>query len=168
MSMTDGHLMFKSSLHNQGQTPAIDINLSVSRVGRQTQHRTLNSLSTKIRQILAQAESLETVSRFSAELPYETQLILRQKVLIEEIIRQESLTFIPKEIQAILLGLVFTSFLKEKTVEFVRKNKQLLINAFTQNPEYLQITNRAFSLKDDNELIKLLETLAPALNKLCQ
>lgn len=167
MSMTDGHLMFKASLHNQGQTPAIDISLSVSRVGRQTQNKVQNLLSQRVRQLLAQAVELETVSRFSSELSFETQLTLHQKSLIEEIIRQESLTFIPPQIQSILLGLVFTTFLQNKDITFIRQNKNQLIEGFYKDPTLKEITNSIPNLSTDTELINLLEKSIPVLNKLC-
>lgn len=168
MSMTDGHLLFKAGLRAQGQTPAIDISLSVSRVGRQTQDQTSNLLSTRIRQILSSAADLETISRFSAELPAETQLVLRRKELIMEILRQEPLTAIPKQIQAILLALPFTAFFQDKGRPFIDKYRKIIIEAFSKNPVLLPITQSVTKLKSDEELIGLLEKAGPVLFKLCQ
>ncbi len=167
MSMTDGHLLFKSSLRAQGQTPAIDISLSVSRVGRQTQDQTSNLLSSRIRELLSRASDLETVSRFSAELPPETQLILRRKGLIMEMLKQEHLTALPKPIQLILLALPFTSFFQDKTVSFVEKNQKIIIEAFLKHPQLLPFSKAVNTLKTDDELIKLLEGAGAILSKLC-
>src|SRR3989344_157573 len=114
MSMTDGHLLFKSSLRSQGQTPAIDISLSVSRVGRQTQDPLSNFLSSQVRQMLSDASDLETVARFSTELPQETQLTLKRREQIMELLKQDPLTITPKAIQLIFMALPYTSFLKDK------------------------------------------------------
>ncbi len=168
MSMTDGHLLFKAGLRSQGQTPAIDISLSVSRVGRQTQDRVSNLLSTRIRQVLSQAADLETISRFSAELPPETQLILRRRDLIMELLKQEALTAVPKQIQIILLALPFTSFLRDKNRTFVEKYKKVIIEAFLKSPQLLPITKIVPKLKTDEELIKILEGAGPILTKICQ
>ena len=167
MSMTDGHLLFKAGLHSQGQTPAIDISLSVSRVGRQTQDQVSNLLSTRIRQVLSAAWDLETISRFSSELPPQTQLILRRKDLIMEMLKQEPLTAIAKQIQVILLALPFTTFLQFKTASFLEKYKQTIIKAFLSNPQLLGVTKAVSKLKTDEELIKLLEGAGPILNQLC-
>src|SRR3989338_69476 len=167
MSMTDGHLLFKAGLHSQGQTPAIDISLSVSRVGRQTQDRVSNLLSTKIRQILSEAADLETVSRFSQELPLETQLILERRDQIMELLKQEPFTATPKPIQAILLALPFTGFLKDKDQAFLERNKKILEQAFLTNPGLLSISRSIKNLKTDTEFIKLLEGAGPVLAKLC-
>jgi len=166
MSMTDGHLLFKSSLRAQGQTPAIDISLSVSRVGRQTQDPVSNSLSTRVRQILGEASDLETISRFSSELPPETQLTLRRKDQIIELLKQDPLTPTSKPIQVILLSLPFTSFLKDKSRDFLEKNRRKIIEVFLNNPQLVPITKQIPTLKSDEELIKLLEGAGSILSKL--
>lgn len=167
MSMTDGHLLFKAALNSQGQTPAIDIALSVSRVGRQTQDQTSNLLSSRVRQVLSEAQDLETISRFSSELPPQTQTILRRKEQILELLKQDRFTAVIKQIQLILLALPFTSFLENKPRSFVEKYKKVLIDNFLQNPYLLQITKSVSRLKNDTELIKLLEGAVPILVKLC-
>lgn len=167
MSMTDGHLLFKSSLYNQGRRPAVDIFLSVSRVGRQTQNPVLNLLSARVRRLLSQAQDLETVSRFSTELSPETQLILKRRILLEEVLKQESLTALPVPIQAILLSLPLTSFLQDKDRSFIDKYKKTLVQAFVKDPNLSKITKMVERLGSDEELIKLLEGAAPILTKLC-
>ena len=167
MSMTDGHLLFKAGLRSQGQIPAIDISLSVSRVGRQTQDRVSNLLSTRIRQVLSAAADLETISRFSSELPPQTQLTLRRRELIIEILKQDPLTLVPKQIQLILLALPFTTFFQDKNRNFVEKYKKLIIEAFVKHPQLIPVTKSIPKLKTDEELIKLLEGVGPVLAKLC-
>ncbi len=166
MSITDGHLYFKSNLYNKDQRPAIDISLSVSRVGRQTQNSINNLLSRRIRQTLARGNELETLSRFSSELSLATQLVLRQKGLIEEIIRQENLTDIPLATQSILFSLVYTSFLKDKNDVFLRRHKNTIVDLFATNKTFIDITKSVDTLKSDEELISKLENVSEKLNTL--
>lgn len=168
MAMTDGHLLFKLALRSQGQIPAVDISLSVSRVGRQTQDLLSNLLSTRIKQTLSEAADLETISRFATELPMETQLILKRRDLILEFLKQDLLTAMPKKIQLIMLALPYTSFFKDKNVKFVEKYKRVLVEAFLKNPPLSQLTKSIPKLKNDEDLIKLLEGAGPVLAKLCQ
>ncbi|MDP3973357.1 MAG: F0F1 ATP synthase subunit alpha [Candidatus Daviesbacteria bacterium] len=161
MAMTDGHLLFRSNLYNLGQRPAIDLSQSVTRVGRQTQDRISNLISLRIRQILSQAEELQTISRFSAELPPQTQLVLKQKKMIDEILKQASLTFIPKHIQSILLGLVFTSFIKEKDEEYFTKEKSSLIKMISNSPQMQGIVQA--QMTSDNQFIQHLEQAIPSI-----
>lgn len=166
MSMTDGHLLFKTSLRSQGQTPAIDVALSVSRVGRQTQDQVSNQLSARVRQTLSEALDLETISRFSSELPEETQLVLRRRDAILEILKQDPLTITPKQIQTILLALTFTSFFKDKNRSFIEKYKADIAAAFLTNAKLLRISKSIPKLKNDQQLIQTLEEAGPILLKL--
>lgn len=167
MAMTDGHILFKADLYGQGFRPAIDIGVSISRVGRQTQNRLQNLLSQLVRQILAQAEQLETVSKFSGELPPQTQMILRQKEIIEEINKQEALVYIPLEVQIMLLGLSFTSLLSNKNGFFVQKNKLKIIK-FLTDPKLKSFGKAISSLNSLDQLVAKLELLVPKLKQICQ
>jgi len=159
-------LLFKAGLRSQGQTPAIDLSLSVSRVGRQTQDQVANLLATRVKQVLSAAADLETISRFSSELPPETQLILKRRELIMEILKQDPLTAVPKQIQMILLALPFTTFLQTKNRSFVEKYKKTISEAFLKHPALLPITRSVSKLKTDEELIRLLEGAGGILDKL--
>lgn len=166
MAMTDGHLLFKSNLYAQGQRPAIDISLSVSRVGRQTQKPVSNLLSQTVRHLLAEASDLETLARFSSELPLDTQTTLRRRDQIMELLKQDPLTFIPPSIQLILLSLPFTTYLEDKNISFLEKKSKVLVEAFTKDPALIKVTNSQAKLKSDMELIKLLEDALPILQRL--
>ena len=165
MSMTDGHLLFRSALYNQGQRPAIDITLSVSRVGQQTQERVQNLLSNHSKQVLAKAAQLETVSRFSFELPAETRLILNQSEIINELIKQPSLTYIPKEIQTILLALPFTPAFQDKDREKVQTFQKSLISVLLQNPAVIKLAKEIFKLPGEKELLRSLDGIARELGQ---
>ena len=167
MSITDGHLLFKSTLRSLGQIPGIDIFLSVSRVGRQTQQRIINLIAARVRRLLSQAQDFETISRFSSELPPETQVILKRKELILEFLKQDPFTQVPIQIQPIILALPFTSFLQDKDKNFVEKNKKIIIDAFIKNPNLSAIAKRVDKMKTDEELIQALEGAGPILAKIC-
>jgi len=126
MAMTDGHLIFKSSLHTQGQDPAIDIALSVSRVGKQTQNRNLNKLANSIQRLLIDSEKLDTISRFSSELPSETLRILHQKKLILSALKHEHLSFIPIFGQILILAVILSKYSSKITVRYIEQLKKNL------------------------------------------
>ena len=152
----------------KGKIQVVDISLSVSRVGRQTQNHVSNLLSTKIRQVLSEAAELETISRFSSELPPETQLTLKRKDLILEVLKQDSQTPIAKQVQMILLGLIFTTFFNDKNREFIDKYKKVIINAFLTQPKLMTNLKYIDNFKTDDELIKALEGVGPILAQICQ
>lgn len=168
MSMTDGHLLFRSSLQSQGQRPAIDLLLSVSRVGRQTQNPCCSAVSLRVRQLLASALDLETISNFSSELSVQTRLILKRKDMIMEILNQDSLLFIPPQIQAIMLILPFTSLFAKNEASFLLRNKRKLIQAFFEEPQLKEITALVNTLKNEAELISKLEQVSAIIEGICQ
>ncbi len=165
MSMTDGHLLFSAALHNQGSRPAIDISLSVSRVGRQTQNRIQNALAQKIREVLARAFQFETLSRFSSELPVETRMILNQEKQIRTLLRQDSFNFLPIEHQTMLLSLVFTTFFQNAEAAYVDQQKGNLINAFNQIPNLKMLIDQFTKFNSIEELIQALDAQRQVLDQ---
>jgi len=167
MSMTDGHLLFKSEYYRQGQRPAIDLSLSVSRVGQQTKSNLANLMATKVKQVLARAAQLESVSRFAFELPFATQLILKQKDMFTELKNQAPLTLILPEVQLILLALPFTTMMQDKDKMFIRRYKDLIVKAFTEDVELSAFAKSILNLKTDDELINQLN-INPVMKRLDQ
>lgn len=168
MSMTDGHLLFKASEYSQGIRPAIDVGLSVSRVGRQTQNRIQNALAYRIKQIMNVAQSLETVSRFSSELALDSQIILRQNEMIKEVLIQDSLTNISPEVQTIFLSLMLTNFFKAKTPEFLKKYKNQILQFLSHDSSLSALRANVFKLKDLDDFIHRLEPLGEKINAICK
>ncbi len=163
MSMTDGHLLFKSELYSQGRRPAIDTSLSVSRVGRQTQSRLQNSVSTRIRQVLVQADALAAVTGFGGELPPTTQLILRQRSVISELLNELPSQFVAKEVQAILLTLPFMKFFADKDAVFVQRHKATLIEAIASDKRFAPLVKDITNLTSQKELLDKLEGLTSVI-----
>ena len=167
MAMTDGHLAFDSNLYHQGTRPAIDISLSVSRVGRQTQSLPQKLLSDKVRATLAQAGKVETLSRFGSEVSSQTQLIIKQKRLIEVVLKQPPLTKTPVIIQMILLGLIFTPFLEDKDETFLRTNLPS-IRSYLSSLDLSQKAKEWLNLSDETAIINAISSLVPEIEKVCQ
>lgn len=165
VGMTDGHLLFNSNFRNQGKTPAIDVSLSVTRVGRQTQKHLQNLLSSRIRELLARAAELETISKFSAELPFQTRLILKQKEILDELLNQENSTRILPPEQTVLLGLTFTPLFLEKDVTYIKKAKVKILDALTTDASLKAFTAKLESFESLEEFLKQLNLLLPAINK---
>lgn len=165
VGMTDGHLLFNSNFRNQGKTPAIDVSLSVTRVGKQTQKRLQNLLSSQIRELMAKAAELQTISKFSAELPFQTRLILKQSEVLEELLNQENATRISLPSQIILLGLIFTPLFLDKDAIFIKKAKIIILEVFTKDGTLKALLDKVEQLETVEELIKNLTAVMPLLQK---
>ncbi len=167
MSMTDGHLLFSASLRAQGQYPAIEIDRSVTRVGRQTQFFLHKVVSDKIRYLLTEYHELERYGRFGAELTSETQLTLKRGAIAQELLRQDPLEKLEPSLQVILLCLIFAEFFDNYDVEFVRSNKKKIIHALRTIQVFQQLAQdiKKFELNDLIEEIKKSKT---TLEKTCR
>lgn len=168
MAMTDGHLLFKSNLYNQGQRPAIDTSLSVSRVGLQTQSIIQKILASKIKSVLTQASQLKMLQSFSAELSAETQLLQKQSQILLELLKQEELTDIAQEVQVSLLLLTFTPFFGSRDLNFVATFKQKIIKVLTVNPELQRIAKSIYGLKNETDALIAIQKVLPSLEALCK
>ncbi|HWB14369.1 MAG TPA: F0F1 ATP synthase subunit alpha [Pirellulales bacterium] len=91
ISITDGQLYLDTRLFNEGQRPAVDVGLSVSRVGGKAQPPVLRKLAGDLRLLYAQLHELETFTRFGAELEPETRHRLRRGRQLRECFKQPRL-----------------------------------------------------------------------------
>lgn len=167
MAMTDGHLMFDYEIAHKGFRPALNVPLSVSRVGRQTQSIVAKQLADKVKSTMAQAKRLETLSRFGSEVSEETRTLLNQGQQIDEILAQSSLSFIPHPIQNILLALVYTDFLKGQNELFVKQNKAAIIDYLRKNLNLADFQQKASQMRSVDELIAATVSLIPQIQKVC-
>lgn len=168
MGMTDGHLKFDSSRYHQGIKPSIDVSLSVSRVGRQTQILAQKNLADRIKAILAEGVRLEALSRLGSDISPQTQHMIKQSKQIEEILKQVSSTKIPIIVQMILLGLTFTPLFLNKDANFVKVNKELIIKYLTTKIDLTKLEAQVRGFKDEKQLIQSLAGLIPNLEKICR
>lgn len=175
MGMTDGHLLFSASKYHQGIKPSVDVSLSVSRVGRQTQNLAQKSLADKVKALLAEATRLEAYARLGTDISPNTQLIIKQGKQIETILRQASLTKIPITVQMIMLGLIFTPFFNNKDVPFVDRNKKIIMEYLLgqSNLNVVKFDIKSYGLavkkmKDEKQFIESLAQITPALDRICK
>lgn len=90
MSMTDGHILFDKSLFYEGLRPAVNVFLSVTRVGKQTQPKILKSIHEKMLDILSTYSDLKRFLRFGPELTEENKEIIRLAEGIHNFFTQRS------------------------------------------------------------------------------
>lgn len=91
ISITDGQIYLDSRLFNEGQRPAVDVGLSVSRIGGKAQPPLLRKLAGDLRLLYAQLHELETFTRFGAELEPETRKRLERGRRLREALKQPRL-----------------------------------------------------------------------------
>jgi len=107
MSITDGHLFFDKALELKGVRPAINLFLSVTRVGRQTQPKELRELGSKALSVLKKRQELERYLRFGAEITTQVKTTLDKGDKLMEFFNQEGeKTYTAKEIEKKVGGIL--------------------------------------------------------------
>lgn len=88
ISITDGQIFLESDLFNKGIRPAINVGLSVSRVGSSAQTKAIKKVSGSIKGELAQYREMEAFSQFASDLDESTQKLLARGVRLTELLKQ--------------------------------------------------------------------------------
>lgn len=104
ISITDGQVYLSPSLFEKGHLPAIDIGVSVSRVGGKVQLPAFRAVAGSLRLMYAQFEELETFARFGTQLDSETRRKLTRGLRVREVLKQREHHHIavPEQIAALL------------------------------------------------------------------
>jgi len=124
ISITDGQIYLEPDLFYAGVRPAINVGLSVSRVGGNAQIKAMKQVAGKLRLDLAQYRELESFAKFSSELDKATQAQLIRGQKMVEILKQDQNQTIPVEKQVAIIFLGTQGFLDEAPVSEIKRLEQ--------------------------------------------
>ena len=133
-SITDGQIFLETALFNAGNRPAVNVGLSVSRVGGAAQTKAMKKANANLRIELAQYKDMESFSQFSSDLDAETRRQLEHGKALMELLKQP--LYQPKSDaeQVVLLTLAAHGVLDEiKTVE-LRQKTSAFVRQFRTDP----------------------------------
>ncbi|HVA96189.1 MAG TPA: hypothetical protein VND99_00915 [Candidatus Acidoferrales bacterium] len=153
MGITDGHIYFDSNIYYQGMRPAVNIPISVTRVGRQTSDKLTRDVNKNLTIFLSKYEKLLNLSHFGQELTDDVKKDLHTGDLINQFFKQPYQLTIPLTIQLIILSMILQGIISSK--EDLDKSKKGLINAFHQDQpkQFLMELATVNDLKSFNEKI---------------
>jgi len=157
MSMTDGHILFDSSLFAEGRRPAINPFLSVTRVGKQTQSAVKRSINRELLSFLTLYEKLRNFSHFGAEATESVQVTNETGKRVLSLFDQEINSIIPSNIQIILLALLWAGHLKVTDTKDLVEYKNRFIKLYEANPSYKEFIDTMLDTCESfNELLSLI------------
>jgi F-type H+-transporting ATPase subunit alpha len=140
ISITDGQIFLSGDLFNAGIRPAINVGISVSRVGSAAQIKAMKQVAGKLKLELAQFAELEAFSQFASDLDQATRNQLARGQRLREILKQAANSPIPVEEQVAIIYTGINGFLDDipvnKVKEFVSTLRSNLRNS---KPKYAQI-----------------------------
>jgi F-type H+/Na+-transporting ATPase subunit alpha len=121
ISITDGQCFLESDLFNQGVRPAINVGISVSRVGGAAQVKAMKAVAGRLRLDLAQYRELEAFAAFGSDLDAASKAQLERGARMVELLKQPQYTPFPVQEQVVSLWAGTTGKLDEVPVEDVRR-----------------------------------------------
>ena len=151
ISITDGQIYLESELFNAGMRPAINVGLSVSRVGRAAQHQAMRAVSGSLRIEVAQYREMAVFAQFGADIDDETATMLRNGERIMELLKQKQDQLFPLSQQvAILLAVSNGVFKTADKRDIDARRKEFL--SYLQNNVHMvmQTIDNTGSLSDEN------------------
>jgi len=143
ISITDGQIYLESDLFYAGMRPAINVGLSVSRVGGSAQVKAMKQVAGKLRLNLAQFRELQAFAQFSSDLDPSTRSQIERGKRITEILKQPPYSPVLVEEQIVVLWAVINGYLDETPIEKIKEFE----------PEYIQ----ALKLKDKKLLAEIAD-----------
>ena len=143
ISITDGQIFLEVDLFNQGVRPAVNVGLSVSRVGSAAQTKAIKSVAGKLKGELAQYRELAAFSQFGSDLDAQTQSILDKGDRMVALFKQAACSPLPLALQVALIGATQHGALAElkreqlssavdKLKEFFRNSQKELLKAIAE------------------------------------
>jgi F-type H+/Na+-transporting ATPase subunit alpha len=159
ISITDGQIYLESNLFNSGVRPAINVGISVSRVGGSAQIKAMKKVAGTLRLDLAQYRNLEAFAKFGSDLDKVTQLQLTRGQRMVEILKQGRYQPAPVEKQVAIIYVGTTGILDTIPADQVRTfETEFLESLERQTPNPLQAL--AASKELTNEIAAQLKDLA--------
>lgn len=138
ISITDGQIFLEGKLFNQGIRPAINVGLSVSRVGSASQVKSMKEVAGTLKLELAQYREVEAFASFASELDTNTQHTLYRGLRLIELLKQKQAYPIPTNIQIILIYAGMRGHCDRLTIAEVHYFKYFLVYYFIETTNILK------------------------------
>ncbi len=150
ISITDGQIFLETDLFNKGIRPAINVGLSVSRVGGAAQIKAMKQVAGTLRLELAQFRELEAFVQFASELDKATQQQIARGQRMVELLKQPPNKPVPVEKQVAIIYAGVNGYLDDVPVEAIQKFEQeFYVFLDTEHPEILELIKTEKTLTDD-------------------
>ncbi len=160
ISITDGQIFLESDLFNKGQRPAINVGISVSRVGSAAQTKAMKKVSGKIKLELAQLRELEAFMQFASDLDSETKKQIDSGRRMTEILNQGRGVPLPFQMEAAIIFAATNGYLdtfapeevaeaEHKLQEFLSREAIGILEAIKESKEIREGTEKDLRLKLD-------------------
>jgi F-type H+-transporting ATPase subunit alpha len=169
ISITDGQIFLETGLFYKGIRPAIDVGLSVSRVGSAAQIKAMKQVAGKIKLELAQFREMEAFAQFASDLDASTQKLLARGARLTQLLKQRQYNPMPVEEQVLVIFAGTRGYLDGVPVNDVSDYEARLLESAHANAKNILTKIReekALSEQTEKDISSFLETFTKGyLNK---
>jgi len=163
ISITDGQIFLETELFYRGIRPAVNVGLSVSRVGSAAQIKAMKQVAGRIKLELAQYREMAAFAQFASDLDPATQRLLARGERLTELLKQGQYAPLPVEEQVVSIFAGVRGYLDKISVSDVTRFEQGLLSEIKANGFELLTKIRdeqELSESTDNELVSFVEAYA--------
>ena len=162
ISITDGQIFLETELFNQGIRPAVNVGLSVSRVGSAAQTKAMKKVAGSIKLELAQYREMAAFAQFGSDLDASTQKLLNRGSKLTELLKQNQYSPLTVAEQVVVIYSGVKGFLDDIDLNKIKEFENKLLDKIkSDNMELLNSIDTTGKLDENNELIltKIIEDL---------
>jgi len=160
ISITDGQIFLETELFNQGIRPAVNVGLSVSRVGSAAQTKAMKKVAGSIKLELAQYREMAAFAQFGSDLDASTQKLLNRGSKLTELLKQDQYSPMPVAQQVIAVFSGVRGFLDDVNLKDIKNaEKQIYEEVKSSGPEIIDSINNTGKLEEetDKKLTSIIE-----------
>ena len=165
ISITDGQIFLETELFNQGIRPAVNVGLSVSRVGSAAQTKAMKKVAGSIKLELAQYREMAAFAQFGSDLDSSTQKLLNRGSKLTELLKQDQYSPMPVAQQVIAVFSGVRGFLDDVELADIKSiEKKIYEEVKSTNSEIIESINNSGKL--DEEVDKKLTAIIEKFKKI--
>jgi len=168
ISITDGQIFLETELFNQGIRPAVNVGLSVSRVGSAAQTKAMKKVAGSIKLELAQYREMAAFAQFGSDLDATTQKLLNRGSKLTELLKQDQYSPMTVAQQVIAVFTGVRGFLDKVELSKIKSfERQVYEEVKSSNPEIIDSINNTGKLDEEIEkkLTSIIEQFQKKANK---
>ncbi len=163
ISITDGQMFLETDLFNAGIRPAINVGISVSRVGGNAQTKAMKKIAGRLKLDLAQYREMAAFSQFESELDVETKTFLNRGARLTHVLTQGKNRPYSLALEVALIWAANHSFLDTIPIHKIEEFESKLLNLLeTKGKDWIKNINKTKTLSEDDE--KNLEKLVKQIS----
>ena len=159
ISITDGQIYLEPNLFNAGVRPAINVGISVSRVGGNAQIKAMKKVAGTLKLDLAQYRELEAFAKFGSDLDQSTLRTLAKGERLVELLKQGQYAPVPVEKQVVSIFAATNGFMDEIAVKDVKRFERELFEYIDVNKKAIFDDIRSSGLLSDDTIESIKKTL---------